>query len=101
MKKSIEVKIMDQSYILKTDADEQYVKSIADYLDGKIREIIQGGKIMNIQNAVVLAALNIVDEFFKCREAAENMNKIVEEKSRELIKEIDEIKIDEIPLRCT
>ncbi len=99
MKRSVEVKIMDQSYILKTEVDEEYAKKIADYLDGKIREIMQGGKIMNVQNAVVLAALNIVDEYFKCREAVENINKIVEGKSRELLKELDEIKVDEVPLR--
>jgi cell division protein ZapA len=64
----VSVSIFGREYSLVSEVDPAYIKKAADYLDSKMREV--AGSYPNITEAkvAVLAALNIADELFKCRE---------------------------------
>ena len=64
MKKSYEVKILDQKFVLKTDNDETHVKRIADYVNKIMHDIRQRSHTISTQNIAILGALNIAEEFF-------------------------------------
>lgn len=64
MKKSYEVTILDQKFVLKTENDENHVKRVADYVNKVLHEIREHSKTISTQNIAILGALNIADAMF-------------------------------------
>ncbi|MGH9492743.1 MAG: cell division protein ZapA, partial [Terriglobales bacterium] len=59
---SVRVEIYDQTYNLR-GSDPQYIKKLADYVDGKMRTVAQQTSTVDSLRLAVLAALNIADEY--------------------------------------
>jgi len=58
---SISVDIYDQTYHLRGQ-DMEYVRRLAEIVDGKMRAVASHGKTVDSLRVAVLAALNIADE---------------------------------------
>jgi len=67
VKKSYEIKILGQKFVLKTENDETHVKRVADYVNKIFYNIKDHSETISTQNVAILAALNIAEELF-CRE---------------------------------
>ena len=80
--RSIEVQILGQNYAIKTDEDEAYVKSLAKFVDEKLKEIYSAAPNVNQTKASVMAAFGIADELFKLKTEQENMNIMIKEKTK-------------------
>lgn len=80
--RSVEVQILGQSYSIKTDEDESYIKSLAQYVDEKLKEIYSVAPNINQTKATVMAAFGIADELFKLKIEQENLDKMIEEKTK-------------------
>jgi len=80
--RSVEVQILGQSYSIKTDEDEAYIKSLAKYIDEKLREIYSVVPNVSQTKATVMAAFGIADELFKLRMERENIDRMIEEKTK-------------------
>lgn len=60
---TLEVFILDKSYRINCPEGEQdSLRSSAQYLDRKMREIRSGGKVIGLERIAVIAALNITHE---------------------------------------
>lgn len=82
--RSVEVQILGQSYSIKTDEDEAYIKSLARYIDEKLKEIYSVAPNVNQTKATVMAAFGIADELFKLRMEQEELNRMIREKTKVL-----------------
>jgi cell division protein ZapA len=80
--RSVEVQILGQSYAIRTDEDEAYIKSLAGYIDEKLKEIYSVAPNINQTKATVMAAFGIADELFKLRIEQENLDRMIEEKTK-------------------
>jgi len=80
--RSVEVQILGQNYSIKVDEDEAYVKSLARYVDEKLREIYNTTPTVSQLKAAIMASLNIADELFKLRMEQENIERLIEEKTK-------------------
>ncbi|MBK1727496.1 cell division protein ZapA [Halorhodospira neutriphila] len=71
MTEAVKVRILDQEYTVACpeDAKNDLLQS-ADYVDRKMREIRQGGKVVGTDRIAVMAALNIAHELLEAQ--AEN-----------------------------
>jgi cell division protein ZapA len=69
---SVEVKILGQSYSIRTDEDEDYIRSIASYVDEKLKEIYSVAPNANQGKAAIMAAFGIADELFKLKMERKN-----------------------------
>jgi len=90
----VTVTIDDQEYTLVASEDAAYMRKVAAHVDGKIKEVRQGGKVSST-DAAVLAALNMADEYFKSLDAAENLRAQIKEcleESKKLNLELSEAK---------
>ena len=88
-KESVRVNILGQDYLIKGDADEEYIQAVADYLDQKMRALAEGMAAKSHAKVAVLAALNIADELFKERAESERRISEIEEKLLSLSRNID------------
>jgi cell division protein ZapA len=88
--KTIEVTIMGQKLQIRSlDADEAYVAEIAKYVDKRIGDVLSKTKGVASTQVLILAAMNIVDEYFKCRKREEARREALAKKIESIIEHID------------
>ena len=81
---SIEVSILGQKYSIKGEADEDYIKKLAAFVDEKLKEVYNSSPGITPLKASILASLNIADELHKLKEAQESIAKNIEERANAL-----------------
>ena len=81
---SIEVTILGQKYTVKGDATEEYMKELAVFVDGKLREVYNASPNITPLKAAIIASLNIADELRKLQDSQESLTRNIEEKAEAL-----------------
>ena len=76
----IRVVIYDQEYFVRGDLDEEYIQTLAKYLDVKMRAIAGRTRTVDSLRVAVLAALNIADEYHQVKAKYEQITQRVDEK---------------------
>jgi cell division protein ZapA len=87
----VPVVIQGQRYPVRSALDPEYVVELAAYVDQKMRTAAESGVAQDTLRLAVLAALNIADEVFRCREAADEHVKTVEARARALEQMVDAV----------
>lgn len=85
----MKIKIMGEEYSIRAAADEEYLKNIVKFVDGKMLEIKEGLALNSPHKIAILAALNIADEYFKQKNIYESAIKELEEKLQTLSSSLD------------
>ena len=91
----VTVNINGKDYNLKGKDNEKYLIDIAEYVDGKIKEITSKNKFLSTGDAAVLAAVNIADELNETDKENIEMKKIkisLEERNQTLSDTIKELR---------
>jgi cell division protein ZapA len=70
-KKALDVEILGQKFTITSDAEEDYMIKVADYVDGKMQELLRATKPVAKSNVAMLAALNIADEYHRLKDTHE------------------------------
>lgn len=68
MNRTIKIHIAGQQYVLRSDADEAYVQSLADSVNQRI-DALKGSRLVATQSDIVLAALKLADELHRSQAA--------------------------------
>jgi len=87
LKPVVEVNILEQKLLVKSQEGEEYVKRVADYLNSKIEEVKKNSKAVSTLNVALLAAMNIVDDYFETKERLVKL----EGRAKELSELIDKL----------
>jgi cell division protein ZapA len=85
MKRSVTVQIAGVRYALKTEEDDRWVKSVASFVEEKIRDVQKRARTPDTQAAAVLTALQIAEELFRERADASELRRRIREKSQSLL----------------
>ncbi|MBU0506091.1 MAG: cell division protein ZapA [bacterium] len=64
MKKTYEVTILDQKFMLKTENNEDHVKRVTDYVNKVMHAIKMRSSTISTQNVAILGALNIAEDMY-------------------------------------
>ena len=81
---SVEINILGQTYKIKGDASEEYIREVARYVEGKIKEVLEKSPGMSPLKAAILAAMNIADELKKTQLEQESIARNIESKTEQL-----------------
>jgi cell division protein ZapA len=87
----IPVEIFGQRYPIRTTLEAEYVNRLAAYVDEKIRAASDTAPTSDAQRLAVLAALNLADELFRCREITLARDGQVAERAGELERLLDRV----------
>ena len=90
MKKALDVEILGQKFTISSDAEEGYMLKVADYVDGKMQELMRSSKPVAKSNVAMLAALNIADEYYRLRDAHEAILTRLDQLSKKLSTRLSE-----------
>ncbi len=77
--KTTSVRILGEDYPLKSDADTEYLRNLAEFVESKIAGIASRTKLPPRLRREVLAALLIADDYFSEKKKNEELKKRVEE----------------------
>jgi len=88
-KRSVVVHVGGQRYVVRSDADETYIRTLAAYVDDRLKEVQRSSKPVSSQSLAVLAALNITDELFKERQKRVELKQRIKDKSNAAIAYLD------------
>ena len=83
--KKVSVRILDQEFLISTDASPERVKKIADFLNRNLQQVISKSKGASPYNAAILAALNITEKYFDATEKQTELKSRVSEKSKKIL----------------
>ena len=75
---TVSVKILDKEYQVSCPAEEvDALTASARFLDQKMREIREGGKVFGLDRIAVMAALNIANDFLSSNNASSGARETV------------------------
>jgi len=84
----VRVYIFDREYNLKADENEEHLKTVANYVDSRMRMIASATPQKKIEEISVLACLNIADEVYrlkaKNKKAKERIERVIERIEKEI-----------------
>jgi cell division protein ZapA len=87
----VPVDIAGQRYPIRSSLDPEYVTRLAMYVDEKIRAAADSTPTGDSLRLAVLAALNVADELFRCREANRERDGQLAERAGELERLLDRV----------
>lgn len=90
MTKTIEIEIYGQRYAIKGDAEEDYVKRLAAYVDEQMRSLAPGMKTATLAKVAVLAAINITHQLFQSEQLRRQGEADIERRALGLMESIEE-----------
>jgi cell division protein ZapA len=87
----IPISIQGQQYPIRTSLPPEYVLQLAMFVDEKMRAAAESTPSGDSLRLAVLAALNIADELFRCRDATDQRNGQLAERTEELERLLDRV----------
>ncbi|MGI8884747.1 MAG: cell division protein ZapA [Pyrinomonadaceae bacterium] len=88
---SIRVEIYNQTYNIRSDGDNDYIMRLAEYVDGKMRDISSGTLTVDSLKVAILAALHIADEFHQLKNQQEQTDAQLASRSAECAELLDRV----------
>ena len=87
----IPVEIQGQRYPIRSTLEPEYVARLALYVDEKMRVAAESTPTGDSVRLAVLAALNIADELFRCRDSSLTRDDRLAERAEELERLLDRV----------
>jgi cell division protein ZapA len=87
----VPVDIHGHRYSIRSGLDQEYVARLAAYVDEKLRAAADATPTGDSLRVAVLAALNIADELFRCRDVNRTRDGALAERAEELERLVDRI----------
>ena len=84
----VEIKVFGQVYTVKTDAQEEHIQKVAQYVNEKMDEVTKNTKSVSSLNVAILTALNIADDLITEKAKRLALLEEVERKSKDLVEKI-------------
>jgi cell division protein ZapA len=87
----VPVEIAGQRYPIRSALEAEYVSRLAAYVDQKMRAAADATPTGDSVRLAVLAALNIADELFRCRDLSRAVDGQIAERASELERLLDRL----------
>ncbi len=89
--KRLNVHILDKEFLIACPPDEEPgLRSSAQYLDKKMREIRDSGKVVGLDRIAVMAALNITHDLLSNEGQSENVSESVSSRVKHIQEKIEQ-----------
>lgn len=87
----VSVRILEKEYQVSCPAHERAdLLDSAEFLNARMREIRDSGKVVGLERVAVMAALNLANEYLKAKNSDEELQSIVGLRIREMRERLDE-----------
>jgi cell division protein ZapA len=84
-KKSVKVHIFGEDFPIRSEAEPEYTKMVADYVDSIMKNVNRSMKPSDARIVAVLAAMSITDELFQARRGLKSLSEELKKKTEEIL----------------
>jgi cell division protein ZapA len=88
--KTTDVEIYGQRYAIRGDADDAYIRKLAGFVDGQMRQLAEGLNTTTPSKLAVLTALNLAHQLFEAEKNRVQGEADVERRMTSLMESIEE-----------
>jgi cell division protein ZapA len=88
---TVRVEIYNQTYNIRSDGDTEYIIQLAEFVDGRMREISSGTLTVDSLKVAILAALHIADELHRLKHLHEQADSQLAARSAECAEMLDRL----------
>jgi cell division protein ZapA len=88
---TVKVEIYNQTYNIRSDGDTEYIIQLAEFVDGRMREISSGTLTVDSLKVAILAALHIADELHRLKQVHEQADSQLSARSGECAEMLDRL----------
>src|ERR1043165_1878016 len=88
---TIRVELYNQTYNIRSDGDSEYITQLAEFVDGRMREISSGTLTVDSLKVAILAALHIADELHRLKRLHEQADSQLASRSAECAEMLDRL----------
>jgi len=85
-----QVEIYGQTYSVRADSDSSYVRELARFVDGKMREVAERAATVDSAKIAILAALNISDDLYQREKRSQGDPANARARVERLIRKLDD-----------
>lgn len=82
---SVDVRILSETYRIRSGGNPEYVKQLAEYVDMRMNEVSETTPTVDSLKIAILVALNIADDYFSAREELNSLDERIRSKSESMI----------------
>ena len=90
MKKSYKIRILGQELSVLSDAEDEQVANVVQFVNNKIEEVLQAREGLKTINVAILAALNISEELLRLKGVNRKLCDQLESRAEKLIQLIED-----------
>lgn len=85
----VKLRILDKDYVLACPEEErESLLAAAYYLNQKVQEVREGGKVVSNERIIAISALNIVHEYFQYKQQQETDSQVIDKEISHLQEKI-------------
>ncbi len=85
----VKINFMNNEYFIKTDADDQYVERIVQYIEEKVKEISKREGPVVVPSSLLLTMFKIADDYFRLIGDFEEYKDSADKRSKRLVEILD------------
>ena len=84
----VEVEILGETYMLKSDTSAEYTRRVAEHVDQTAREIREESGVVDQRRVAILTALAVADQLFRMREGVDVVKGLAEKRAERLTDDV-------------
>jgi len=85
----ISIELFGQAYTFRASGQVSQPEEVANYVAGEVEKAVAAGETPSKLDTVILAALNMANDYFEMRRSRQNLVRDIEKRCKILIEHID------------
>jgi len=81
---TVEVNILGQAYTIKGEADAEYIQSLAELVDTRMKELYSRNPTINPLKASIMVSINLADQLYRSKKNQDDTAEMLAEKVQAL-----------------
>ncbi len=87
------MEVYGYSFNIRSEQDVKQIQAIADFVDGKMKELASNVKVSSTSRLAIMVALNIAEDYLRLKSEQNELNEAIDTKSARLIRLVEECMI--------
>ena len=90
MKQAVQVTILGQQYTVKSEASQEEVLRVAEFVNGQISEVVSASRSVDTLNTAILALMNLGGAYLRLREITGSAEHDLKDRLKKLLNRLEE-----------
>jgi cell division protein ZapA len=91
LERAIKIRILDHEYLIRSDEDVETVRTIAQFVDDKFKQVAEEAEGLSERKRAILVAFDIASAFFQVRKERDDLRSDIETRARALNSRLEDL----------